>query len=131
MKSFKEFLMEEDNQDQDFEILNSLKDFLENFDTKKDDINQEIIVKYLICKSLINPKKNFKLATEEYNKSLQSLKSKCENFFNVNNEASGNSDLGDKLDAVYFYIKEKYNKTAYSNLLLNLKDVVITVLICH
>ena len=130
MKSFKEFLMEEDeqnNNDQDFEILNSLKDFLENFDTKKDDsIDQEIIVKYLICKSLIKPKKNFKLATEKYNKSLQSLKSKCENFFNVNNEASGNSDLGDKLDAVYFYIKEKYNKTAYSNLLLNLKDVVIT-----
>lgn len=126
MKSFKEFLMEADGQDQDFEILNSLKDFLENFDTKKDDINQEIAVKYLICKSLINPKKNFKLATEEYNKSLQNLKSKCENFFNVNNEASGNSDLGDKLDAVYFYIKEKYNKTAYSNLLLNLKDVVIT-----
>ena len=60
MKSFKEFLMEEDNQIQDFEILNSLKEFLENFDTKKDDINQEIIVKYLICKSLINLKKNFK-----------------------------------------------------------------------
>ncbi len=42
MKSFKEFLMEEDSQNsnnQDFEILNSLKDFLENFDTKKDDNN--------------------------------------------------------------------------------------------
>ena len=127
MKSFKEFLMEADSQDQDFEILNNLSSFLQNFDTEKDkNIDQEIIVKYLICKSLINPKKNFRLATDEYNKSLQSLKSKCENFFNVNNEASGNSVLGDKLDAVYFYIKEKYNKTAYSNLLLNLKDVIIT-----
>ena len=28
MKSFKEFLMEEDNQDQDFEILNSFSKYL-------------------------------------------------------------------------------------------------------
>ena len=107
MKSFKEFLMEEDEQnsnDQDFEILNSLNDFLENFDTKKDDnIDQEIIVKYLICKSLQRKDFIFLKAKEEHINDLKNLENKCKEFFN-------NEDLGDKFESIDIYISEKYNK---------------------
>ena len=107
MKSFKEFLMEEDeqnNNDQDFEILNSLKDFLENFDTKKDDnIDQEIIVKYLICKSLQRKDFSFLKAKEKHINDLKNLENKCKEFFN-------NEDLGDKFESIDIYISEKYNK---------------------
>ena len=114
MKSFKEFLMEEDEQnsnDQDFEILNSLNDFLENFDTKKDDnIDQEIIVKYLICKSLQRKDFSFSKAKEKHINDLKNLENKCKEFFN-------NEELGDKFESIDNYIFGKYNKRT-GNLLL-------------
>ena len=121
MKSFKEFLMEEDSQDQDFEILNSLKDFLENFDTKKDDnIDQEIIVKYLICKSLQRKDFSFSKAKEKHINDLKNLENKCKEFFN-------NEDLGDKFESIDIYISEKYNKRT-GNLLLTKTNEIKSIL---
>ena len=124
MKSFKEFLMEEDeqnNNDQDFEILNSLKDFLENFDTKKDDnIDQEIIVKYLICKSLQRKDFSFSKAKEKHINDLKNLENKCKEFFN-------NEDLGDKFESIDIYISEKYNKKT-GNLLLTKTNEIKSIL---
>ena len=120
MKSFKEFLMEEDDQnnnDQDFEILNSLKDFLENFDTKKDDnIDQEIIVKYLICKSLQRKDFSFSKAKEKHINDLKNLENKCKEFFN-------NEDLGDKFESIDIYISEKYNKRTGNFLLTKTNEI--------
>ena len=120
MKSFKEFLMEEDNQDQDFEILNSLKDFLENFDTKKDDINQEIIVKYLICKSLQKKDFSFSKAKEKHINDLKNLENKCKEFFN-------NEELGDKFESIDNYILGKYKKRT-GNLLLTKTNEIKSIL---
>ena len=120
MKSFKEFLMEEDNQDQDFEILNSLKDFLENFDTKKDDINQEIIVKYLICKSLQKKDFSFSKAKEKHINDLKNLENKCKDFFN-------DEELGDKFESIDNYILEKYKKRT-GNLLLTKTNKIKPIL---
>ena len=124
MKSFKEFLMEENEQnsnDQDFEILNSLKDFLENFDTKKDDnIDQEIIVKYLICKSLQRKDFSFSKAKEKHINDLKNLENKCKEFFN-------NEDLGDKFESIDIYISEKYNKKT-GNLLLTKTNEIKSIL---
>lgn len=121
MKSFKEFLMEEDNQDQDFEILNSLKDFLENFDTKKDDnIDQEIIVKYLICKSLQRKDFSFLKAKEKHTNDLKNLENKCKDFFN-------NEDLGDKFESIDNYILGKYKKRT-GNLLLTKTNEIKSIL---
>ena len=124
MKSFKEFLMEEDEQnsnDQDFEILNSLKDFLENFDTKKDDnINQEIIAKYLVCKSLQRKDFSFSKAKEKHINDLKNLENKCKEFFN-------NEDLGDKFESIDIYISEKYNKRT-GNLLLTKTNEIKSIL---
>ena len=124
MKSFKEFLMEEYEQnsnDQDFEILNSLKDFLENFDTKKDDnIDQEIIVKYLICKSLQRKDFSFSKAKEKHINDLKNLENKCKEFFN-------NEDLGDKFESIDIYISEKYNKKT-GNLLLTKTNEIKSIL---
>lgn len=104
MKSFKEFLMEEDNQNQDFEILNSLNDFLENFDTEKTkEIDQEIIVKYLICKSLKIKDFIFSKAKEKHINDLKNLEIKCKEFFD-------NEELGDKFESIDNYISEKYGK---------------------
>lgn len=111
MKSFKEFLMEEDNQDQDFEILNSLNEFLENFDTDEGkDIDQEIIVKYLVCKSLQKKDFSFSKAKEKHINDLKNLENKCKEFFS-------NEDLGDKFESIDNYISEKYKKRT-GNLLL-------------
>ena len=121
MKSFKEFLMEEDSQDQDFEILNSLKDFLENFDTKKDDnIDQEIIVKYLICKSLQRKDFIFSKAKEKHINDLKNLENKCKEFFN-------NEDLGDKFESIDNYILGKYKKRT-NNLLLTKTNEIKSIL---
>lgn len=121
MKSFKEFLMEADNQDQDFEILNSLKEFLENFDTKKDDnIDQEIIVKYLICKSLQRKDFIFSKAKEKYINDLKNLENKCKEFFN-------NEDLGDKFESIDNYILGKYKKRT-GNLLLTKTNEIKLIL---
>ena len=126
MKSFKEFLMEEDNQDQNnndqnFEILNDLKNFLENFDTKKDDnIDQEIIVKYLICKSLQRKDFSFSKAKEKHINDLKNLENKCKEFFN-------NEDLGDKFESIDIYISEKYNKRT-GNLLLTKTNEIKSIL---
>ena len=120
MKSFKEFLMEEDSQEQDFEILNSLKEFLENFDPEKDDINQEIIVKYLICKSLQRKDFNFLKAKEKHINDLKSLENKCKEFFN-------NEDLGDKFESIDNYILGKYKKRT-GNLLLTKTNEIKLIL---
>lgn len=120
MKSFKEFLMEEDNQEQDFEILNSLKDFLENFDPEKDDINQEIIVKYLICKSLQRKDFIFSKAKEKHINDLKNLENKCKEFFN-------NEGLGDKFESIDNYILGKYKKRI-NNLLLTKTDEIKLIL---
>ena len=121
MKSFKEFLMEEDSQDQDFEILNSLKDFLENFDTKKDDnIDQEIIIKYLICKSLQRKDFIFSKAKEKHINDLKNLENKCKEFFN-------NEDLGDKFESIDNYILGKYKKRT-NNLLLTKTNEIKSIL---
>lgn len=120
MKSFKEFLMEEDNQDQDFEILNSLNEFLENFDTKKDDINQEIIVKYLICKSLQKKDFSFSKAKEKHINDLKNLENKCKDFFN-------DEELGDKFESIDNYILEKYKKRT-GNLLLTKTNKIKPIL---
>ena len=124
MKSFKEFLMEADEQnsnDKDFEILNSLKDFLENFDTKKDDnIDQEIIAKYLVCKSLQRKDFSFSKAKEKHINDLKNLENKCKEFFN-------NEDLGDKFESIDIYISEKYNKRT-GNLLLTKTNEIKSIL---
>ena len=121
MKSFKEFLMEEDNQEQDFEILNSLKDFLENFDPDKDDnIDQEIIVKYLVCKSLQKKDFSFSKAKEKHINDLKNLENKCKEFFN-------NEELGDKFESIDIYISEKYKRKT-GNLLLTKTNEVKSIL---
>ena len=121
MKSFKEFLVEEDNQNQDFEILNSLNDFLENFDPNKDDdIDQEIIAKYLICKSLQKKDFSFSKAKEKHINDLKNLENKCKEFFN-------NEDLGDKFESIDNYISEKYNKRT-GNLLLTKTNEIKPIL---
>lgn len=121
MKSFKEFLMEEDNQNQDFEILNSLNDFLENFDPNKDDdIDQEIIAKYLVCKSLQKKDFSFSKAKEKHINDLKNLENKCKEFFN-------NEDLGDKFESIDNYISEKYNKRT-GNLLLTKTNEIKSIL---
>ena len=121
MKSFKEFLLEEDNQEQDFEILNSLNDFLENFNPDKDDdIDQEIIVKYLVCKSLQKKDFSFSKAKEKHINDLKNLENKCKEFFN-------NEDLGDKFESIDIYISEKYNKRT-GNLLLTKTNEIKSIL---
>lgn len=120
MKSFKEFLMEEDSQDQGFEILNSLKDFLENFDPEKDNINQEIVVKYLICKSLQKKDFIFSKAKEKHINDLKNLENKCKEFFN-------NEDLGDKFESIDNYILGKYKKRT-GNLLLTKTNEINLIL---
>ena len=123
MKSFKEFLMEEDEQnsneqnsnDQNLKILNDLKKFLENFDlNKNDDIDQEKIIKYLICKSIIKTNNKgedlFSLKIKDSNESLQKLKEECQKLFNIDNEESANSELANKLNSIDNYIGKKYNK---------------------
>lgn len=134
MKSFKEFLMEADGQDNDVQnlkILNDLKDFFNNFNaTEKDkDINQEIIAKYLICKSIIKKDRDgedtFGLKIEDSNKYLQELKEECRKLLTINSEASANSDLAKKIKSINEYILEKYKKQKLGSLLLNKGDIKI------
>ena len=121
MKSFKEFLMEQDNQDQDFEILNSLNEFLENFNTDEGkNINQEIIVKYLVCKSLQKKDFSFSKAKEKHINDLKNLENKCKEFFS-------NEDLGDKFESIDNYILEKYKKRT-GNLLLTKTNEIKSIL---
>ena len=114
MKSFKEFLMEADGQDQDFEILNSLKEFLEKLkENNNEDISQEKIVKYLICRSLaedIAKKENegkelFTIKDKDDNNELNNLKLKCIDFFRTNRK-----ELEDTFNNIDNYIKDKYKK---------------------
>ena len=113
MKSFKEFLMEEDNQDQDFEILNSLNDFLKKLkENNNEDISQEKIVKYLICRSLAEDatkkdenKELFIIKDKDDNNELNNLKLKCIDFFKTNRK-----ELEDTFNNVDSYIKDKYGK---------------------
>ena len=116
MKSFKEFLMEADEQnsnDQDFEILNSLKDFLEKLkENNNEDISQEKIVKYLICRSLAEDttkkdenKELFIIKDKDDNNELNNLKLKCVDFFKTNRE-----ELEETFNNVNIYIKDKYGK---------------------
>ena len=113
MKSFKEFLMEEDSQDQDFEILNSLKDFLEKLkENNNEDISQEKIVKYLICRSLAEDttkkdenKELFIIKDKDDNNELNNLKLKCVDFFKTNRK-----ELEETFNNVDNYIKDKYGK---------------------
>ena len=134
MKSFKEFLMEADGQDNDVQnlkILNDLKDFFNNFNEKEKekDIDQEIIAKYLICKSIIKTNKDgedtFGLKIEDSNKYLQELKEECRKLLTINNEASANSDLAKKIKSINEYILEKYEKQKLGSLLLNKGDIKI------
>ena len=134
MKSFKEFLMEEDEQNNDVQnlkILNDLKDFFNNFneEEKDKDIDQEIIVKYLICKSIIKTNKDgedtFGLKIEDSNKYLQELKEECRKFLTINSEASANSVLAKKIKSINEYILGKYEKQKLGSLLLNKGDIVI------
>lgn len=113
MKSFKEFLMEEDNQDQDFEILNSLNDFLEKLKkNNNEDITQEKTIKYLICRSLAEDitkkdenKELFIIKDKDDNNELNNLKLKCIDFFKTNRK-----ELEDTFNNVDNYIKDKYGK---------------------
>ena len=116
MKSFKEFLMEEDEQnsnDKDFEILNSLKDFLEKLkENNNEDISQEKIVKYLICRSLAEDttkkdenKELFIIKDKDDNNELNNLKLKCVDFFKTNRK-----ELEETFNNVDNYIKDKYGK---------------------
>ena len=116
MKSFKEFLMEEDeqnNNDQDFEILNSLKDFLEKLkENNNEDISQEKIVKYLICRSLAEDatkkdenKELFIIKDKDDNNELNNLKLKCVVFFKTNRK-----ELEETFNNVDNYINDKYGK---------------------
>ena len=134
MKSFKEFLMEneegQDNDVQNLKILNDLKDFFNNFNAaeKDKDINQEIITKYLICKSIIKTNKGediFGLKLEDSNKYLQELKKECRKLLTINSEASANSDLAKKIKSINEYILEKYKKQKLGSLLLNKGDIKI------
>ena len=114
MKSFKEFLMEEDGQTNNSQYLKDLNDFLKDGNTKVEDIDQKIIIKYLICKSLIKPKKNFNLKMEESNNILQKFKDECANLLQVTEDTGG---LGRKLTAIDGYIYNKYKKQISSLLL--------------
>ena len=116
MKSFKDFLMEADEQnsnDQDFEILNSLKDFLEKLkENNNEDISQEKIVKYLICRSLAEDttkkdenKELFIIKDKDDNNELNNLKLKCVDFFKTNRK-----ELEETFNNVDNYIKDKYGK---------------------
>ena len=105
MKSFKEFLMEENEQTNNNQYLKDLNDFLKDGNTKIEDIDQEIIVKYLICRSLANPKKNFNLKMEESNNIQKNFKDECANLLQVNEDTGG---LGRKLTAIDGYIYNKY-----------------------
>ena len=134
MKSFKEFLMEADEQNNDVQnlkILNDLKDFFNNFneEEKDKDIDQEIIVKYLICKSIIKTNKDgedtFGLKIEDSNKYLQKLKEECRKFLTINSEASANSVLAKKIKSINEYILGKYEKQKLGSLLLNKTDIKI------
>ena len=134
MKSFKEFLMEEDEQNsniQNLKILDDLKNFFNNFNEKEKekDIDQEIIVKYLICKSIIKTNKDgedtFGLKIENSNKYLQELKEECRKFLTINSEASANSELAKKIKYINDYILKKYEKQKLGSLLLNKGDIKI------
>lgn len=117
MKSFKEFLMENEEEqnsnDQDFEILNSLNDFLKKLkENNNEDISQEKIVKYLICRSLAEDatkkdenKELFIIKDKDDNNELNNLKLKCINFFKTNRK-----ELEDTFNNVDNYIKDKYGK---------------------
>ena len=118
MKSFKEFLMEEDEQNSNSQYLKDLNDFLKDDNIKVEDIDQEIIVKYLICKSLANPKKNFNLKMKESNNILQNFKDECVNLLQVTEDTG---DLGRKITAIDGYIYNKY-KQRISYLLLKTNE---------
>ena len=127
MKSFKEFLMEEDSQDQDFEILNSLKDFLEKLkENNNEDISQEKIVKYLICRSLAEDatkkdenKELFIIKDKDDNNELNNLKLKCVDFFKTNRK-----ELEETFNNVDNYIKDKYGRTKLYLTKGEVKDVL-------
>ena len=113
MKSFKEFLMEADNQDQDqeqnnndqgFEMINIyFKKYLDNInENNSKDIDQKTIVKYLVCRNL--QAKNFTLKNKDINKILGELETQCKNFFNINSKYKA------KFKAINTYISEKYDK---------------------
>ena len=119
MKSFKEFLMENEEEqnsnDQSLKILDDLKNFLKNFNVdKNDDIDQEKIIKYLTCKSVIKTNNKgedlFSLKIKDSNESLQKLKEECQKLFNIDNEETANSELANKLNSIDIYIDKKYNK---------------------
>ena len=119
MKSFKEFLMENEEEqnsnDQSLKILDDLKNFLKNFNVdKNDDIDQEKIIKYLTCKSVIKTNNKgedlFSLKIKDSNESLQKLKEECQKLFNIDNEETANSELANKLNSIDIYIGKKYNK---------------------
>lgn len=118
MKRFKEFLMEADGQTNNSQYLKDLNDFLKDGNTKVEDIDQKIIIKYLICKSLVNPKKNFNLKMEESNNILQNFKDECANLLQVTEDTGG---LGRKLTAIDGYIYNKY-KQQISSLLLKTNE---------
>ena len=118
MKSFKEFLMEEDGQTNNSQYLKDLNDFLKDGNTKVEDIDQKIIIKYLICKSLVKPKKNFNLKMEESNNILKNFKDECANLLQVTEDTGG---LGRKLTAIDGYIYNKY-KQQISSLLLKTNE---------
>ena len=134
MKSFKEFLMEEDEQNNDVQnlkILDDLKNFFNNFNEEEKDkgIDQEIITKYLICKSIIKTNKDgedtFELKIEDSNKYLQELKEECRKFLTINSEASANSVLAKKIKSINEYILGKYEKQKLGSFLLNKGDIKI------
>ena len=107
MKSFKEFLMEQDeqnNNDQNFEALNSyFKKYLDNInENDSKDIDQETIIKYLVCRNL--QAKNFTLKDKNSNENLTNLEDECKNFFSTDSEHKK------KFKAINTYISEKYGK---------------------
>ena len=108
MKSFKEFLMEneegQNSNDQDFEILNSyFKKYLDNInENDSKDIDQETIIKYLVCRNL--QAKNFTLKDKNSNENLTNLEDECKNFFSTDSEHKK------KFKAINTYISKKYGK---------------------
>ena len=100
MKSFKEFLMENEEEqeqeqnsnDQNFEMLNNyFKKYLDNInENDSKDIDQETIIKYLVCRNL--QAKNFTLKNKDSNEELTNFENQCKNFFNIGSKDKAKFD---------------------------------------
>ena len=114
MKSFKEFLMEnEEGQNSGNYNSETLNDFFNNFlksfnnNSSVENIEEEKIVKYLICVNL-GLQRNFEIkGNDNDNENLQNLRKECKNIFYTTNK-NGNQSRSNKFKPINEYIRKKY-----------------------